>query len=74
MKRYDVIIDGNRTTLLLTDADAAARGLTPAAPPAPAPEPIAKAAKAPANKSRKPSNKIADVADKAADSATGGDE
>lgn len=55
MKRYDVIIDGNKTTLLLTDADAAARGLTPVA------EADAKAAKAPANKARKPANKRADA-------------
>lgn len=57
MKRYDVIIGGNRTTLLLSDADAAARGLIPVADPAP--EPVAVKAKTPANKSRKPANKRA---------------
>ena len=58
MKRYDVIIGGNRTTLLLSDADAAARGLVPA----PAPQPKADVptkAKTPANKTRKPANKAA---------------
>lgn len=64
MKRYDVIINGFPTTLLLSDADAAARGLlaaTPAAAPAAAPadKPVAAKAKTPANKSRKPANKRA---------------
>ena len=61
MKRYDVIIGGNRTTLLLSDADAAARGLIPVADPAPEPadKPVAVKAKTPANKSRKPANKRA---------------
>lgn len=54
MKRYDVVINGVATTLLLSDADAAARGLVPASDPAP----VAKA-KAPANKSRTPRNKQA---------------
>ena len=64
MKRYDVIIGGNRTTLLLSDADAAARGLVPAATPAPAPKADAEVptkAKTPANKSRKPANKRAEA-------------
>lgn len=61
MKRYDVIIGGNKTTLLLSDADAAARGLTPAE--APAAEPVVTTkAKTPANKSRKPANKRAEAA------------
>ena len=72
MKRYDVIIGGNKTTLLLTDADAAARGLTPAA--APAPEAEAKAVKAPANKARKPANKRAEAAGQAFAAKTGDDE
>lgn len=46
MKRYDVIVNGMATTLLLSDADAAARGLTPAT----------KAAQ-PANKAKAPANK-----------------
>lgn len=60
MKRYDVIINGFPTTLLLSDADAAARGLLAAAPAAePADKPVAAKAKTPANKSRKPANKRA---------------
>lgn len=50
MKRYNVIINGVATTLQLSDADAAARGLTvdiKAAAPA-------NKAKAPANKQRAP--------------------
>ena len=70
MKRYDVTIGGNKTTLLLSDADAAARGLTPAA--APAPE--AKAVKAPANKARKPANKRAEAAGQAFAAKTGDDD
>lgn len=60
MQRYDVIINGNRTTLLLSEADAAARGLTaPASPEAAVPA----KAKTPANKSRKPAaNKRAEAA------------
>lgn len=42
MNRYDVVINGVRTILLLSDADAKARGLKQAAPP---------------NKSRTPANK-----------------
>lgn len=55
MKRYTVTINGIRTTLLLSDADAEARGLTAEEPKA----------KAPANKSRQPSNKRAEAASKA---------
>ncbi len=59
MKRYDIILNGMATTLLLSDADAAARGLVPAAAPAPAPKAEVPAkAKTPANKNRKPANKI----------------
>lgn len=61
MKRYDVMVNGVRTTLQLSDADAAARGLV-TAPPAPKPEsattddaPVAK--KAPVHKARTPRNK-----------------
>ena len=60
MQRYDVMINGNRTTLLLSEADAAARGLTAAATPAP--EDVPAKAKTPANKSRKPANKRAEAA------------
>lgn len=52
MKRYDVIIGGNPTTLLLSDADAKARGLTAAEPQEPAE--VDTKAKTPANKARKP--------------------
>lgn len=64
MQRYDVIINGNRTTLLLSEADAAARGLTGTAPATDAapPEAVPTKAKAPANKSRKPANKRAEAA------------
>lgn len=70
MKRYDVTIAGNRTTLLLSDADAAALGLTAVTEPAPE----AKAVKAPANKSRKPANKRAEAAGQAFAAKTGDDE
>ena len=63
MKRYDVIIGGNKTTLLLSDADAAARGLTPADKPAAAP--VTTKAKAPANKARKAANKRAEAVEAA---------
>lgn len=72
MKRYDVVIDGNKTTLLLSDADAAARGLTGTPEPA-APEPVPAKAKTPANKARRPANKRAEAA-KAAFGAQEGDE
>ena len=58
MKRYDVVVNGVKTTLLLSDADAAARGLTPIAEKASA-APADKAAPAAANKSRTPRNKQA---------------
>lgn len=61
MKRYDVMVNGMATTLLLSDADAAARGLTPATKAA---EPANKA-KAPANKTRKPSAKRAEAVEAA---------
>lgn len=66
MRRYDVTINGIKTTLKLSDADAAARGLTPADEPTPEAAKVpTKAAKAPANKSRKPANKRAEVAQSA---------
>lgn len=55
MKRYDVIIGGNLTTLLLSESDAAARGLTPVAEKSA--DTVTTKAKTPANKARKPSNK-----------------
>lgn len=58
MKRYDVMINGVKTTLKLSDADAKARGLLKDAPKAKeAPTPANKAAKAPANKSGKAAEK-----------------
>ncbi|WP_182878484.1 hypothetical protein [Mycobacteroides abscessus] len=47
MKKYNVVVNGVKTTLLLNDEDAKRRGLLPAAE-----KPAAKAAKAPANKAR----------------------
>ncbi len=62
MRRYDVVIDGNRTTLLLSDADAAARGLLTAPTPAAAEPVVEHKAKTPANKARKPATKRAEAA------------
>ncbi len=53
LRPYTVTVNGTRTTLLLTDRDAAARGLLPA----PEPEVEVKPAPTPANKSRRPSRK-----------------
>ena len=50
MQRYDVEIHGVQTTLLLSDADAKARGLT-----------ATTKARTPANKGRKPANKAVEV-------------
>lgn len=47
MKKYNVVVNGVRTTLLLNDEDAKRRGLLSAAE-----KPAAKVAKAPANKAR----------------------
>jgi len=55
VKHYDVIVNGFPTTLLLSDADAAARGLSAVTEKADA-APADKAA-APPNKSRTPRNK-----------------
>lgn len=54
LKKYDVVINGYKTTLQLSDADAAAMGLTPANARS-----AAVKAKRPANKSRTPANKSA---------------
>ena len=59
MKRYDVTVNGNKTTLLLSDADAKARGLTVAEPQEPAE--VDTKAKTPANKARKPATKRAEA-------------
>jgi hypothetical protein len=53
LQEYDVIIDGNRTTLRLSEDAAALRGLT-----APA---RVKAARAPSNKARRAAIKGAEV-------------
>ena len=52
MKRYDTEVNGVPTTLLLSDEDAKARGLTKEAK-----APANKAAKAPANKEAEPPTK-----------------
>lgn len=57
MQRYDVVINGTKTTLLLSDADAQARGLTVAVEPE-----VTTKAHTPANKARKPANKRAAAA------------
>lgn len=54
LKKYDVNVGGVETTLLLSDEDAKAMGLTPPKPPV-----AKKAAPAPANKARKAPNKKA---------------
>ena len=59
MQRYDVTVNGNKTTLLLSDADAKARGLTAAE--APEPVEVDTKAKTPANKGRKPATKRAEA-------------
>jgi hypothetical protein len=58
LKKYDVVINGMTTTLLLSDEDAVARGLTHQ-PKADAP---ATKAHVPANKARKPATKRAEAA------------
>jgi hypothetical protein len=55
VKRYDVEINGVKTTLQLTDEDAKSRGLTKSSDDAKPEE--AKQAKAPANKSRSAASK-----------------
>ena len=75
LKPYDVVINGNATTQMLSDADAKARGLTAKAEPVEAVEPVKAVeqveavdtkAKTPANKARKPAaNKSVEVAEQA---------
>lgn len=54
LKKYDVVVNGYATTLLLSDEDAKAQGLVQEPKPA-----EAKQAPAPANKARKAPNKKA---------------
>jgi len=70
VQEYDVVVNGVKTTMLLSDRDAAARGLTPAEPET-ADEPEAKA-HTPENKARTPANKNADKRAEAAARAFGG--
>ncbi|SPT53795.1 Uncharacterised protein [Actinomyces bovis] len=51
---YDVVVNGCRTTLLLTEADAAAWGLTPRTQPKPETESRTRTSR---NKAANPSNK-----------------
>lgn len=69
MKRYDVEINGTKTTLLLSDADAAASGLTVQDEPA-----VTTKARTPANKGRKPATKRAEAAEQAFGAKASGDE
>lgn len=59
MKRYDVVINGMSTTLLLSDEDARARGLHAPAPKSAPSEAAPAKSRTPANKSRRPANKSA---------------
>ena len=52
LKKYDVVINGYKTTLQLSDADAKAMGLTAADARS-----AVKSKRPPANKSRTPANK-----------------
>jgi hypothetical protein len=66
VKRYRVKVNGLMTTLRLSDADAAERGLVPIPAEVPVVEPdeddIDIKARQPANKSRRPTNKRRDAA------------
>ena len=62
MQRYNVVINGLETTLLLNDADAKAAGLTPANA---ADAVVTTKAHTPANKARKPATKRAEAAEQA---------
>lgn len=68
MREYRIDLPSGQTTVLLSDEDAAARGLTPAADETE----VATKAHTPANKARKPSTKRAEAA--AAAFRKGGDE
>lgn len=61
MKEYTIQMHSGPVTVLLSDEDAKARGLTKAAPKKEAPEdqPAEEKAATPANKSRTPANKAA---------------
>lgn len=56
LKRYDVVVNGTRTTLQLSDEDAELYGLQPSDAAKPAEK-----SKTPANKARQPSNKQAEA-------------
>lgn len=71
MKRYDVVVNGTKTTLLLSDSDAKARGLTVAE--AQEPVEVDTKAKTPANKGRRTATKRAEIAAQAF-TAKAGDE
>lgn len=77
MKRYEVEINGMKTTIQLSDADAKARGLVAddseaGKPAAKSKTPANKQAKAPANKGATGSQSAADKRAEAAASAFGG--
>jgi hypothetical protein len=57
LKSYDVVVNGMKTTLRLSDEDAAARGLTASTEPAKPASPVKAKSRTPANKSRTPVNK-----------------
>lgn len=61
MRSYDVVINGVETTLLLSDSDAKAAGLTAAQ--AKSDPDVSNKAKTPANKSRKPATKSDESSD-----------
>jgi hypothetical protein len=65
VQRYDVTINGMATTLLLSDADAKAAGLTDADAADKAPAEVTTKARTPANKARKPANKRAEAVEAA---------
>ncbi|OBB20631.1 hypothetical protein [Mycolicibacterium elephantis] len=60
MKRYEVLVNGMKTTLKLTDDDARRRGLLP----------VEEKAKTPDNKQAKPSANKSAAADKRAETAS----
>lgn len=61
MQKYEVEINGVTTTLLLSDADAKARGLEPVSE---------KKSRTPANKAKTPANKGGTASDKRAEAAS----
>lgn len=61
LKKYDVVIEGVETTLLLSDEDAKAQGLT---------TPVPEKSKTAENKSRTPANKARTTATKREEAAS----